>query len=458
MCKAGKKRMSNVAKGVAAVGVVTSVAAVAATQPESISAPLVDLAALIVVGSSTHWDGSGNENFYGGKFNQPPYTTGGVVHVNFLTGPSGINQALQANSDDPENLVLASGWGAANASLLLTHLDSRNDPALANMVWVLDNNVSRANGGFGTRYPAGAFIGINPIPTPTDTGALAVVDIGYQYDYNSNAPADLVNVVAHLNSLVAWTYTRLNHETLELPVNPDGTPAVTCGNDTCAVLESDDPAIPCPDARCAAPADDRIVAYVMKREGSNTTYVTYTTDGLPLVQPLRDFVPVFGDLIADVTEPVLTVIVNAAYPDNNPIPSDPSKYTPATLVPPPSQLATAAAQIPGAIQEGLTAATDDPSPTSTVTTDVASIDEESPSPAPPVRGSKPLTNVVRESDKAVPGSVGSISPSTNGTDPVGTVIKSVIDNLNQRVQNVVGGFGTKPDDANDTGDDSDGES
>jgi hypothetical protein len=39
--------------GVAAVGVATSIAGVAATQPASISASLVDLTALIVVGSST---------------------------------------------------------------------------------------------------------------------------------------------------------------------------------------------------------------------------------------------------------------------------------------------------------------------------------------------------------------------------------------------------------------------
>src|SRR6476619_5846688 len=96
---------------VAAIGVATTVAGVAATQPASISSPLVDLAALIVVGSSTHPDGSGNEDFFEGKFNAPPYNDTGdnITHVNFFTGPLGISQALQAH-DGETNAVLSSGW------------------------------------------------------------------------------------------------------------------------------------------------------------------------------------------------------------------------------------------------------------------------------------------------------------------------------------------------------------
>ena len=59
MARSGKKRGVKVAMSVAAVGVATSVAGVAATQPASISTSMVDLAALIVVGSSTNWDGAG---------------------------------------------------------------------------------------------------------------------------------------------------------------------------------------------------------------------------------------------------------------------------------------------------------------------------------------------------------------------------------------------------------------
>ncbi|HTI77257.1 MAG TPA: PE-PPE domain-containing protein [Mycobacterium sp.] len=392
--------------GIAAVGVATSVASVAATQPASISAPLVDLAALIVVGSSTHPDGSGNENFFGGMFNQPPYNAGDdLEHVNFFTGPFGINQALQAHSGE-DNAVLSSGWGAANASLLLMALQAKKDPALAKTVFILDNNVARPNGGFGTRYPWFALIGVNPIPSPTDTDALGLVDVGYMYDYNSNAPADVLNPVAAVNSLVAYLYRHLNQNDLDLPVNEDGSPAVSCGSaNTCGVTDKGD-VLACPDAQCGAiPADDRVAAYVTQR--GKTTYVTYTTKGLPLTNLIRDFVP-FGNVIADLTEPLLTKIVNSAYPNGNPIPADPSKYQPAT---PFSSLPQLASTLPGASKttstESVLAASD-----AKPTTKKKSATADEP---------KPLTNVVRDSEKAEPQSAAD-EPSPK-SDPVVTVDK-----------------------------------
>ncbi len=387
--------------GIAAIGVATAVAGVAATQPASISAPLVDLAALIVVGSSTHPDGSGNENFFHGMFNQPPYNSGDdLVHVNFFTGPLGISQALQAHSGE-DNAVLSSGWGAANASLLLMALQAQKDPSLPKTLFVLDNNVARPNGGFGTRYPWFALIGVNPIPSPTDTNALGVVDVGYEYDYNSNAPADVLNPVAAVNSLVAYLYRHLNQNNLDLPVNADGSPSVTCGTaNTCGVTDNG-AVLACPDAQCGTiPAGDRVAAYVTQR--GKTTYVTYTSKGLPLTNLIRDVVP-FGNVIADLTEPVLTKIVDSAYPHGNPIPADPSKYQPATPLSSLTELATTAG--PAASKATAPAAKATPGK-KTATADDA----------------KPLTNVVRDSDKAVPKSTSSDTPA--GADSVTAVDKS----------------------------------
>lgn len=397
---------------VAAIGVATTVASVAATQPASISAPLVDLTALIVVGSSTHPDGSGNEDFFHGLFDAPPYNTGDdLLHVNFFTGPFGINQALQANDDEP-NAVLSSGWGAANASLLLMVLQAQHDPVLSQTVFILDNNVARPNGGFGTRYPWFALIGVNPLPSPTDTDALGVVDVGYQYDYNSNAPADVLNPVAAVNSLVAYLYRHLNQNELDLPVNPDGSPAVTCGTaNTCGVTDSG-AVLECPDAQCGAvPPGDRVAAYVTQR--GNTTYVTYTSNGLPLTNLIR-LVPVVGNVIADLTEPLLTKIVNSAYPDGNPIPADPSKYQPATPFSSLTQLAATAGSTPTAT-------------TAITTTDAAPSDEKTT--ATVEETSKPLTNVVRESEKAGPKS--ETAEDTPSSDPVATVDKSTKDDPKQ---------------------------
>ena len=76
----------------------------------------MELAALIVVGSSTNPTGDGIREFYGGKF-EP--ADGQVTTVNFWTGPPGIYQGVEQNIADDDTVVLSSGWGAANISLLL---------------------------------------------------------------------------------------------------------------------------------------------------------------------------------------------------------------------------------------------------------------------------------------------------------------------------------------------------
>lgn len=439
MSTTGKKRVKKMTMGVAAVGVATSIVGVAATQPALLSAPLIDLAALIVVGSSTHPDGSGTENFFQGKFTAPPYNTTGtdITHVNFFTGPWGINQALQDNAGET-NAILSSGWGAANTSLLLMQLQAQHDPTLPQTVFILDNNVDRPNGGFGTRYPWFALIGVNPFPTPTDTDAAAVVDVGYEYDYNSNAPSDVWNVVADVNSLVAYLYRHLNQDQLDLPVNVDGSPKYTCGSaNTCGITDNGQ-VLACPDAQCGTvPEGDRVAMYVTQR--GNTTYVTYTSDGLPLANLIRDTVPVFGDFIADLTEPLLTVIVDSAYPGGNPIPADPSKYEPARLVPPPSEIASTIAKIPGAIQQGLEAVTGGGSTTSTTSTttltnslsegkdsvvstgtDLQTSEKNSQIPNKP----KPLRNVLRDSVKALPQMLGKRTESKVGSETLGAMSTS----------------------------------
>ena len=346
MAIAGRKHAVKIAVGAAAVGVATSVTAVAVTQPASISASLVDLAALIVVGSSTNPSGAGVENFFKGTFRDPMYTGpsgNDIVRVNFWDGPAGIQAALDANAGE-SNAVIASGWGAANASLLL----ARN-PAYADTVFILDNDVARPDGGFGTRYPWFALIGVNPIPTPSQVPAAAAVNIGYQYDYNSNAPAYVLNPFAAVNSLAAYLNTRLNQSQIDLPVNPDGTPSVTCDANTCAITEGG-VVLDCPDARCSSP-DDRITAYITTR--NNTTYVTYTTDELPLTKLIRIYL---GDYIADVVNPLLEVVVDFGYYGGSAIPRDPSAYRPAAFIPSISDVLTTLAKLPGALERTVAAA------------------------------------------------------------------------------------------------------
>jgi len=157
--------------------------------------------------------------------------------------------------------------------------------------------------------------------------------------------------------------------------------------------------------------------------------VTYTSDGLPLARLIRDVVP-FGNLIADLTEPLLKTLVDSAYPGGNPIPPDPSKYQPARLFPPPDELVATATKIPGAIRQGLAAVTGDaPSATTTSTTSTADVTAtlttKAVEPDPPTGDEKkPLLNVVRNSKKAVPGTVEAGSTSTKDPEPTDTVDNS----------------------------------
>ncbi|WP_163690189.1 PE-PPE domain-containing protein [Mycolicibacterium gadium] len=420
MVESGRKRAVKVAIGAAAVGVAASVGAVAVTQPASISASLLDLAALIVVGSSTNPSGEGVEDFYGGKFRDPMYTGADgtdIVRVNFREGPAGIKAALDANAGE-QNAVISSGWGAANASLLLL----TQDPAYANTVFILDNDVARPDGGFGTRYPWFALIGVNPIPTPSEVPAQAAVNVGYQYDYNSNAPSYVLNPFSAVNSLAAYLNTRLNQAEIDLPVNADGTPSVTCNANTCAITESG-AVLDCPDARCSSPGD-RITAYVTTRD--NTTYVTYTTDELPLTALIRTYL---GDYVADVLDPVLELLVNFGYYEGNPIPSDPSAYRPGAFLPSSADIRTTIAKIPETIERTFAAvvaplqSSDLPAaniiePTTGMTEAKPSIAEhveqavevaaqsEYLKPQKPKLTKRPLLNVVRDGLKVKPGNRG----------------------------------------------------
>ncbi|KUH93976.1 PE-PPE domain-containing protein [Mycobacterium sp. IS-1556] len=451
MAGSGGKRATRFAMTVTAAGVATSVVGLAVTHPASISATLVDLSALIVVGSSTNPTGEGVAEFFGGKFNDPIYTNydGGndIVYVDFRTGPAGIQQALDDNAGE-RNAVLASGWGAANASLLLL----RDRPDLDQTVFILDNDVARPDGGFGTRYPWFALIGVNPIPTPSDVPALRAVNIGYEYDYNSNAPADVLNPVAAVNSLVGYLYTRLNQSERDLPVDAEGKPTVSCGANTCAITVSG-AVLDCPDARCSSPAD-RITTYVTTR--NNTTYVTYTAEELPLTRLIRD---VFGDQIADLTGPLLKVVVDSAYYGGNPIPSDPSAYRPARLFPSPAELLATAAKVPTAIQQGLTSVSPPAQSQEPATTDnednedterrslAATSEQSNPDTTPSAVKRKPQINVVRDSIKAEPGTPGADDTKEDPED-VAAEEESITTAPSEQV-------GTEPIDADPIGRDTD---
>jgi hypothetical protein len=386
--------------GVVAVGVTASVVCLATTQPESLATSAAELAALIVEGSSTNQSGQGIPDFFDGKFQQT-----NTVIVNFLTGPFGIYQALKDNQQDTDNVVLSSGWGAANASALASILASTdpNNPALTKTSWILDNNVAAPNGGFGTRYPVFALIGVNPVPPPTNTGA-NIVSIVYEYDINSNSPKYVLNPVADANTLVAYFERRLTQQHLQIPVDAQGNPDPAC--------------IP------SCVQSDGTTVYVSTVDG--VTYVSYEAPGgLPLVQPLRALGGP-GNALADALEPALTALVNWGYPNNDPL-ANPDKLERVGLFPGPSENKKFVTDFVGGVENGL-ATLNPPSTTSSVTAAQPNSLTVAQDPAP--IKAKPAMNVVRQGPKFVPGS---LKPATTTTaskpGPIVTAIKTAFDNL-----------------------------
>lgn len=373
----------------------------------------IALKAVITPGSATNWNADGIANFYGIDWSQTEYGPDVVIApfrlVRFWQGPQNILEALEANAGE-SNIVVSSGRGAGNASWVISYLAATGDEqTLQDTVWILDNNVDRPNGGYAARYPFFALVGVNPVPTPTDTGA-HIVDVGYEYAWNSSAPAYVANPIALANALVAYAYRYQQQDKLDLP---DGA-LDPCGPEGCRHY------VVAPDGTVVS--DDVV-------PGSTTTFVTYEAAGVPLVQPLRDWGGDLGNLMADATEPILKVAIDASYPNNDPI-GDPSVYTPMRVFAPPAVTIKALQQVPGALAEGLDSVRDDLGAAAATETLVAGDDAgaDTPDAAGPVTR-KPAVNPIlkplrRDSVKFSPDSV-SRPASSARRGPLRTLVNSV---------------------------------
>jgi len=306
----------------AAVGA-TSVATAFITGTTPAIAPAVELIALITPASSTA------QIFAGTSYYGTDWTTvyGEQQIVPFLLGPEAIADAIRQHQDDTEPTgVISSGWGAGQTGTALSLL-SEDELDNVDLV-ILDNNTNRAGGGFWTTYyPFAPLLLTSAEPSPNDLD-LTVWDVGYEYNVNGNAVTYPINLAADANSLVAYIYGYGPGANQELPDVPGG-------------LKPGKHYIVAPDGSYREVDLDNDVT---------TTYVTFESDGLPLVRPLL-LLP-GGDILAATLEPMLTEIVNAGYKDNEPIPDDPTVPRPMGLLPT-TETATMLTNLPGAIQQGL---------------------------------------------------------------------------------------------------------
>jgi hypothetical protein len=297
------------AAAVSATSLTTALSTGAAT-----STP-VQLVALITPANSTSQIFAGT-TYYGTNYST---TYGPQQVVPFLLGPQGIVNAIDRNGNDPNIVVLSSGWGAGQTATALALMQANDDPAMKNLkLVILDNNTNRAGGGFWTTYyPFAPLLLTSAKPTPSDTIA-PIVDVSYEYNVNSDAVTYPINVVSDLNSLVAYAYGYGAQATAPVP------PVAL------------DPVAPGAQHYHYVVAPDGTVAQTIPVNG-NITYVTFQSNGLPLVRPLK-MLP-GGSILADALTPTLTELVNAGYQDNQPIPDDPGVTRPMGLLPPASQSA-----------------------------------------------------------------------------------------------------------------------
>jgi hypothetical protein len=392
------------AAAVSATGLSTAVMTGTTT---TMTVPAVKLAATVLPANSTAQIFAGS-TYYGQDYakTDPPTQV-----VPFFLGPRGIAAAIDQHQNDANKVVvLSSGWGAGQTSTALALM--QNDPARQNIkLVILDNNTNRAGGGFWTTYWMFApLLLTSSQPTPSNTD-VPVVDTAYEYNINSDAPTYPINVIADLNSLVAYGYDYGAQSTAPMPA----------------------------DALAAQPSDPQHYHYVVDTNGTvvrkdpvpgTITYVTFESDGLPLVRPLR-LLP-GGDIVANALQPALTDLVDWGYHDNKPIPDDPGITQPVGLLPPIGQTTATLGSLPTAIQTGAqdgaaSAAADIASPTNFVTKPVA----EAKATAGIVTGILPISSLpsssanVANASTLASGSSKTVAPASMPTSAVKTLAGNV---------------------------------
>jgi hypothetical protein len=319
--------------------------------------PSVELTALVTPSNST------SQFFAGTTYYGHDYTTtdGPQQVVPFLLGPQGIVNAIDQNAGDPDGIVvLSSGWGAGQTGTALAMMEARPGGPPNNIkLVILDNNSNFPAGGFWTTYyPFAPLLFTSAEPSPKDV-TVPVIETAYEYNVNSNAVTYPINLISDVNSLVAYAYGYGGEARAPMPseafeATPDGAHF----------------------HYVVAPNGDAVPVYELNPEtDGNVTYVTFKSDGLPLLRPVR-LLP-GGDILADTLEPVLTEIVNAGYKDNEPIQANPTLTRPMGLLPA-SETMTMLSRLPGAVETGVhnglaTAQADLSSPANFVTKPLAEV-------------------------------------------------------------------------------------
>ena len=232
-----------------------------------------------------------------------------------------IKAQIAAGGVSPDNPVVVSGYSQSSSidSLLMKRLEQEGvDPA--NLHFVLLGNPNNPNGGLLERFavplgdnPDAVHLGLTfSGAAPSDVSPTDVYT--YEYDGFADFPKYPINLLSDLNAYLGIVFNHIAY----LGVTPEQV-------SNAVQLPTLDP-------------------------DSLTNYYMIESASLPLLAPLR-LLPVFGNPLADLLQPALSVLVNLGYGsiDNGWSPGYADVATPMGLLPDQSVLD----QVPDALLQGL---------------------------------------------------------------------------------------------------------
>lgn len=186
-----------------------------------------------------------------------------------------LNNAIMSHTTAGDQLlVVGYSQSATITTVEMRYLNAlpavlRPDPNLLNFMMLADPN-NPVTGGILTRFIPGFFTAFH-VPTPADTIYLATI-YGIQYDPVAQFATGIFNISADLNAIFG------------VPLHTQ-TPLLTAAQ----------------------------LATAVQQQIGNTTYFIVPTTNLPLLDPLRMFVPILGNPLADLLQPFLKPLVDFGY-------------------------------------------------------------------------------------------------------------------------------------------------
>ncbi|OBK50193.1 hypothetical protein A5656_27480 [Mycobacterium gordonae] len=176
--------------------------------------------------------------------------------------------------------VVGYSQSANIASLVMQQLNPTGTPSSLPVNFVLLGNSMNPNGGWDARFPGLSFpsLGFTALGA-APTNSFPTTSYTIEYDGWADFPRYPINILSDLNALFGMVTVHGGYDSL-----------------TAAQLNS---------------------AIILPTQGPTTsTYYMIPSQNLPLLEPLR-YLPVIGDPMADVLQPILRPLINWGYGDPN---------------------------------------------------------------------------------------------------------------------------------------------